>query len=41
MSWQAKLNIYKNLGVEDQLIITKESAVLSNKVNEEIKKIKM
>lgn len=40
-SWQAKLNVYKELGVYDQLITTKESAVLSNQVNELIRKIKM
>ncbi|OYQ63592.1 recombinase RecQ [Pseudanabaena sp. SR411] len=41
VSWAVKQNIYKNLGVYDQVIITKESAVLSNQVNELIKKIKM
>jgi ATP-dependent DNA helicase RecQ len=41
VSWAAKQNIYKNLGVYDQVIITKESAVLSSQVNELIRKIKM
>lgn len=41
VSWQAKRNIYKNLGVDHQVIITKESAVLSNQANELIRKIKM
>jgi len=41
VDWQAKRNIYKNLGVDHQVIITKESAVLSNQVNELIRKIKL
>lgn len=38
-NWQEKKRIYKNLGVFDKVIITKESAVLSNQTNELIKKI--
>jgi len=37
--WQDKKQIYKNLGIFEQVIITKESAILSNKVNELVKKI--
>lgn len=37
--WQEKKQIYKNLGVYDKVITTKESAVLSNQANELIKKI--
>ena len=40
-NWQEKKLIYKNLGVLDQVIITKESAVLSSQVNDVIKIIKM
>ena len=38
-NWQEKKQIYKNLGVYDKVITTKESAVLSNQANELIKKI--
>lgn len=38
-NWQEKKRIYKNLGVFDKVIITKESAVLSNQTNALIKKI--
>jgi len=37
--WQDKKKLYKKIGVYDQVIITKESAVLSNQANELIKKI--
>ena len=40
-NWQEKKQIYKNLGVYDKVITTKESAVLSNQANELIKKIIM
>jgi len=39
-NWQEKKQIYKDLGIFDKVITTKESAVLSNQVNELIKKIK-
>lgn len=38
-NWQEKKQIFKDLGVFDNVITTKESAVLSNQVNELIKKI--
>ncbi len=38
-NWQEKKQIYKNLGIFDNVITTKESAVLSNQVNEIIKRI--
>ncbi|MBR9846683.1 MAG: ATP-dependent DNA helicase RecQ [Algicola sp.] len=37
--WQDKKKLYKKIGVYDKVIITKESAVLSNQANELIKKI--
>lgn len=37
--WQEKKKIYKDIGIYDQVIITKESAVLSNQANELIKRI--
>jgi ATP-dependent DNA helicase RecQ len=37
--WQDKKKLYKEIGVYDQIIITKESAVLSNQTNELIKNI--
>lgn len=37
--WQEKKQIYKDLGVFDKVIMTKESAVLSNQANELIKRI--
>lgn len=37
-NWQEKKQIFKDLGVFDNVITTKESAVLSNQVNELIKK---
>jgi ATP-dependent DNA helicase RecQ len=40
-NWQEKKEIYKELGVSDKVLTTKESAVLSNQVNELVKKIKM
>ncbi|BAY19881.1 ATP-dependent DNA helicase RecQ (plasmid) [Anabaenopsis circularis NIES-21] len=40
-NWQEKKQIYKKLGVLDKVLTTKESTVLSNQVNELIKKIKM
>lgn len=39
-NWQEKKQIFKDLGVWDNVITTKESAVLSNQANELIKKIK-
>lgn len=39
-NWQEKKQIFKDLGVRDNVITTKESAVLSNQANELIKKIK-
>lgn len=38
-NWQEKKQIFKDLGVYDNVITTKESAVLSNQVNDLIKKI--
>lgn len=38
-NWQEKKQIFKDLGVWDNVITTKESAVLSNQANELIKKI--
>ena len=38
-NWQEKKQIFKDLGVFDFVITTKESAVLSNQANELIKKI--
>lgn len=38
-NWQEKKQIFKDLGVFDNVITTKESAVLSNQANELIKKI--
>lgn len=38
-NWQEKKQIFKNLGVFDFVITTRESAVLSNQANELIKKI--
>lgn len=38
--WQIKKQIFKDLGIIDQVITTKESAVLSNQANELVKKIK-
>lgn len=38
-NWQEKKQIFKDLGVFDNLITTKESAVLSNQANDLIKKI--
>jgi len=38
--WQDKKRIYKDIGVLEKVITTKESAVLSNHANEVIKKIK-
>ncbi|WP_291152276.1 RecQ family ATP-dependent DNA helicase [Flavobacterium sp. UBA7680] len=38
-NWQEKKEIFKNLGVYENVITTKESAVLSNQTNELIKKI--
>lgn len=38
-NWQEKKKIFNELGIIDQVITTKESAVLSNQVNEQIKKI--
>ncbi|MHC0067178.1 RecQ family ATP-dependent DNA helicase [Nostoc sp. UIC 10890] len=40
-NWQEKKEIYKELRVSDKVLTTKESAVLSNQVNELVKKIKM
>lgn len=40
-NWQEKKQIFKDLGVFDNVIITKESAVLSSQVNQLIKKIAM
>lgn len=37
--WQEKKKLYKKMGIYDQVIITKESAVLSNQANELIKQI--
>jgi ATP-dependent DNA helicase RecQ len=37
--WQEKKKVYKDIGIYDQVIITKESAVLSNQANELIKRI--
>lgn len=39
-NWQEKKQIFKDLGVWDNVITTKESAILSNQANELIKKIK-
>ncbi|MBS1652661.1 MAG: ATP-dependent DNA helicase RecQ [Bacteroidetes bacterium] len=39
-NWQEKKQIFKDLGVWDYVITTKESAVLSNQANELVKKIK-
>ncbi|MEH1833965.1 MAG: RecQ family ATP-dependent DNA helicase [Nostoc sp.] len=39
-NWQKKKKLYKELGVFDKVLTTQESAVLSNQVNELIKKIK-
>lgn len=39
-NWQEKKQIFKDLGVWDNVITTKESAVLCNQANELIKKIK-
>lgn len=39
-NWQEKKQIYKDLGVFDNVITTKESAVLSGQANELIKRIK-
>jgi len=39
--WREKKQIYTALGIIDNLIITKESAILSNNVNEWVKKIKI
>jgi ATP-dependent DNA helicase RecQ len=39
--WQKKKTIYQEIGVFDNVITTRESAVLSNQVNEIIKKITM
>ena len=39
-NWQEKKQIFKDLGVFDRVITTKESAVLSNQANEIIKQIK-
>lgn len=38
--WQQKKQIYKDIGVFDKVIITEESAILSDQVNEKINKIK-
>jgi len=38
-NWQEKKQIYKDLGVFEKVITTKESAVLSNQANELIKRI--
>jgi ATP-dependent DNA helicase RecQ len=38
-NWQEKKQIFKDLGVYDNVITTKESAVLSNQANDLIKKI--
>lgn len=37
--WQEKKKLYKKMGIYDQVITTKESAVLSNQANELIKQI--
>lgn len=37
--WQDKKKLYKKIGIFDQVLITKESAVLSNQANELIKQI--
>ena len=39
-NWQEKKQIFKDLGLFDNVITTKESAVLSNQANELIKRIK-
>lgn len=39
--WQDKVTIYNRIGIFDHVITTKESAVLSNQVNEEIKRMKV
>lgn len=39
--WQEKKEIYRKIGVFDQVITTRESAVLSNQANEIIKRIKI
>lgn len=39
-NWQEKKQIFKDLGVFDNVITTTESAVLSDKANDLIKKIK-
>jgi len=38
-NWQEKKRIFKDLGLLDNVITTKESAVLSNQANELIKRI--